>query len=114
VTAFEDLRGDMDARVRNDLGDSIFVELRGGATATLIGFLTSDADQGGTEGYDPVRKIWHVKLDKTAEHLALLPDGPGSILRLYHPLLDVAHKPAADSIANEGRAWVFDLQKARP
>lgn len=114
MTAYEQLRGDMDARVRNDLGDSFTVELKSGGTFTLIGFLTNDADMGAIEGTDPVRRLWHVKVDKSPENLALMPTGPDAIRRISHPLLDGPHKPAADSIANEGNAWIFDLQKAKP
>ncbi len=113
TTPYEALRGDVFAQVGNHLGDTISALLVGGATVTLLGFLTNDADSAGADGISPARNLWHAKIDKTPENVALLPAGPASIKRLTAPVLPTVYRPAADTIDDNGGAWLFDLQVAR-
>ena len=103
----------MDARVNDHLGDSISVTLRDGTTHALIAFVTVSAAGVGSEGTDPNRQLGHVKIDKTPANAAVLPSGPASIARLTTARLPGVFKPAADTIDDDGGAWLFDLQKAR-
>lgn len=98
----------MDAGVSNHLGDSISVTLRaGGPPVTIMGFIRNFADDGAIEGVDPIREQWKAKIDK-----AELPGGPDTIRRLTAPMLTGYYRPAADTIDDDGNAWLFDLQKS--
>lgn len=104
----------MDAQVDNHLGDTISVTLLDGTQRTLLGFARINGSGMGAEGMDPIQILRHVKIDKTPDNIAALPDGPASIKRLTTARFPGLYKPAADSIDDDGAAWIFDVQKARP
>jgi hypothetical protein len=104
---------DMNAQVEKHLGDSISIELSAGAFTPIQGFVSRSNDGLDVDGISPIRARWHVKILQTAENVALLPAGPASIRRLTSSILDTVYKPAAGTIADDGTAWSFDLQKAR-
>jgi hypothetical protein len=114
MTPFSQLRMKMDADVNYHVGDSISVTLHDNSTHMLTAFVTVAADGTGIEGMNPIRRLAHVKLDKTPHNLLVLPHGPADIKRLVTPVIAGTFKPAADSIDDNDNAWLFDLQKARP
>lgn len=97
----------MDARVDNDLGDSITYTIAGVPTV-LNGYLKRDADNGGIDGIQPLNSRWFAKIRRS-----LLPaDGPKQAHTLESPKLDGRYRPGPTLVDDDPDYWVFDLQRA--
>lgn len=96
----------MVAGVDNHVGDTISVTFRSGETRDVIGYITNDADAASVEGLNPQRIMWHCEIAKAA-----LPEGIAAIAFLTNRRLSGRYKPGANSQAQDGTDYLFDLQK---
>ena len=97
----------MDEVVDERLGDTISYSLDGVTFTDLKGFVLPFGESIGLDGIDPTLGTrWRGKIRKT-----LVAEPLGSH-RLRHPKLGAdTWRPAADDPENQGRYWLFDIQK---
>jgi len=100
----------MDASVDARLADTISYSPNGGATyVDMLGYVLPFSQGLGLDELDPtLGSRWRVKLAK-----ALVPL-PARTHRLQHPKLGVGTtwRPAGNDPEDQGRYWIFDIQKA--
>lgn len=100
--------GTLDVAVDDILGDRILYAIDGLNYEKMAAFIVFiDAGQTGMDELDLLQARKRVKI---AKHL--VPD-PGPRDRLQHPKLGGGiFQPGTDSPDEDGRYWIFDVQKA--
>ena len=99
----------MDEAIDERLSDTIAYSTDEGATYDdIAGYVLPFAEGLGLNEIDsPLGARWRVKVRKT------LVDEPSRTHRLKHPKLgvDTVWRPAGEDPDDQGRYWIFDIQK---
>jgi hypothetical protein len=107
MSDWDDAAAAMDAEVDARLGDTISYALDGVNFVDMPGFVLPAVEGIGLNELDPaLGHRWRVKISK-----ALVAE-PLRTHRLSHPKLGVdTYRPAGDDPDDQGRYWIFDIQK---
>jgi hypothetical protein len=116
VRGFDELKARMDADVDTGVGNTILYRLTEASPALewpagspgIPGFIQLKNQDPALGMISPHQHRWFCKV-----HKRFLPDGPNIRNRIDHPNLGgVTHRPASDTIDDDGDYYLFDLQAA--
>jgi len=108
ATPYEQRLQSVDRRAESELGDTILYRVNGGASVEVIGFIRNyGEDEQGYASLQPGHIRWRGKIAK-----ALLATKPTNDDTLSAAILEGEWRPSSDTISQDGRYWVFDMERA--